>query len=418
MIEMNLLEIISLCFSAIFLVVVISYYVLLFKGHRKNGNMQTHKSISIIIPAHNEERYIAECIRSVQDAVWAGKKQIIVVDDGSVDQTAIIASRFKVILVRTRHRGKSAALNEGLLKAKGFFIAVVDGDSIIEKYSLAQMSCSFSEDVAAATGVVKVKNRKSFLCMWLHIEQLFNSLIRSVFSKVNANITLPGPLSMYRRSALKEIGGFSTEGFSEDADVTIRLIRKGYKAVFCEKSFAYTYMPEDVKGVIRQRMRFSKGTVNLLKRHMKVNNAAIDIYTLPLLLFFYVQAIIMGGINLIQIFSGYGAYFLSKGIIFSFGVLQFLFEWFSLIGFFKWVFSIALGNAPISFLSALVIISALLSYPLYFYAIIKYDGKIDLWHIIPILFMFPFWIFVTFIYLLSIPETFKKNQYNRWKKNE
>ena len=60
--------------------------------------------------------------------------------------------------------------------------------------------------------------------MWFHIEQLYNSLIRLLFSKINANVTTPGPLSVYRKKELMDAGGFSTEGFSEDVDITIRLI--------------------------------------------------------------------------------------------------------------------------------------------------------------------------------------------------
>ncbi|MBI2673170.1 glycosyltransferase family 2 protein [Candidatus Woesearchaeota archaeon] len=223
---------------------------------------------------------------------------------------------------------------------------------------------------------------------------------------------------MYKRKELVEINCFSTEGFSEDADVAIRLIRKGNKVVFSNKSIVHTYMPDDFKGIIRQRSRFARGTINILKRHLKANKLLIDLYTLPLLLFFYIQSIIMGSINLYQIFSGYFLYFISKGIYIDLNVLKFFFEWLSLIGFIKWSGSVILGLAPLTFLSAIVILTSLLSYPRYVYAILKYDKRIDLQHIIPLTFMFPFWVFVTIVYLISIPEVFSKTQYNKWNKNE
>ena len=434
----SVINIISVVISMIFLLIILSYYAILFikvKKQKNNSQDISKSSISIIIPAHNEEKHLAECVSSVINADWSGFKEIIVIDDGSVDKTFKIAESFTELsnksnkyrqlnakihikIIRTKHSGKSASLNLGIKNSKSELIAIVDGDSIIDKFALKHLSIELSQpQVAAATGVVKVKNRNT-MGMWLHIEQLYASLMRSVFSKVNANITTPGPLSMYKREALVSIGLFSTEGFSEDADVAIRLIRKGHKVVFSDNSVVHTYMPDDLKGIIRQRSRFARGTINLLKRHLRANKLIIDLYTLPLLLFFYVQSIIMGSINLYQIFSGYSLYFISKGIYFNFNVFKFFFEWFSLIGFIKWSASVILGLAPLTFLSAIVILTSLLSYPLYLYAVLKYDKKIDFHHIIPIIFMFPFWIFVMLIYLISIPEIFSKNQYNKWKKNE
>jgi len=254
--------------------------------------------------------------------------------------------------------------------------------------------------------------------MWSHIEQLYNSLMRSLLAKINANITTPGPLSVYRRKELSEIGGFSTEGFSEDVDVTIRLIRKGYHVGFAEKAVSETNIPYDVKGFFRQRIRFARGLVNILKRHMQVNTSIIDIYTLPIFLFFYIQAVIMGSFILYQIFSGYFQYFASQGIFLSFSVLKFFFEWLSIVGFARWFLSVILGQTPLTFVTIVGIVSTLLSYPLFIIAIYKFDRKFDLWHLIPFVFMFPFWLMIMAIYILFLPEYFRKRQYNIWKKNE
>lgn len=414
---MNVLEFISILFSAIFFIFVLSYYLLIFIKKRA-ASLPVEGSLTVVIPAHNEEKYIAECISAVLACRFPGKKEIIVVDDGSTDSTFKIASVFrpKIKLIRTKHSGKSASLNIAIARARGDYIAVVDGDSVVDKSSLYELAKELSGGASAATGVVKVKNRSGF-GMWFHIEQLHNSLTRSLFSRINANITTPGPLSMYKRSALLEIGGFSSHGFSEDADITIRLIRRGHKVAFCDSAVSETYMPATVRGAVLQRARFARGTVSLLKRHLAFNKAVIDLYTLPLLLFMYLQAIVMGSINIYLILSGYFANFASKGVYFSFGVVMFFFEWFSLFGFFKWVVSIVSGASPLSFLSAVIIITSLLSYPLYVYAIIKYDRKIDLWHVIPLLFMFPFWLCVMMVYLVCSPEILRKDQFNRWEKN-
>ena len=405
----------------IFLLTVLSYYALIFIKKRKSKPVHKFSSITVIIPAHNEEKYIANAIESVLSADFNGKKQIIVVDDGSIDRTYEIASKFKkngVRVIKTRHLGKSSSLNTALRYAKGDIIAVIDGDSYIQKDALRMMTKELErKDVVAATGIVKVKNRKKFICMWIHIEQLYNSLMRLLFSKIDANIVTPGPLSIYRRKELMQVGGFSTKGFSEDIDVTIRLIRKGYKIGFAEGAVAETNMPYDTKGFLRQRTRFARGILNIFKRHMQLNTTIIDLYTLPLFLFSYVQAVIMGSFTIYQIVSGYNTYFASKAIYFNLSVLKFFFEWFSIVGFVKWFAGILSGQIPLTFVAIVGIVATLLSYPLFFMAIIKFDRKFDLWHLIPIFFMFPFWLLIMVIYILMAPDYFRK-QYNIWKKNE
>jgi len=417
---MTILDKLPMIITIIFFLTLLSYYMLLFLPKKKEKIKDMFKSISVIIPAHNEEEFIGDCIRSVINAKFNGKKQIIVIDDGSKDKTSKIVSKFKdVKLIRTKHSGKSASINKALSITDGDLIAIVDGDSVIEKDSLIEITKELGkENTAGACCIIKVKNRRKFLCIWPHIEQLYNSLIRSILGKVNANVTTPGPLSVYRRKELMEIGGFSTDGFSEDVDITIRLIRKGYKIGFSETAIASTNMPYDIKGFLRQRTRFARGMLNIFKRHLKVNKTMIDLYTLPLLVFAYVQAVIMGSFTLYQIVSGYYTYFFSKGMIFDLSVLRFFFEWFSIVGFIKWTISVFMGSTPLTFIALIGIMSTFLSYPLFFHAIIKYDKKFDIFHLIPIFFMAPFWWFIMIIYIICLPEMLINKQYNIWKKNE
>tara|TARA_Y100000310_G_scaffold212686_1_gene213559 strand:- start:2091 stop:3362 length:1272 start_codon:yes stop_codon:yes gene_type:complete len=404
----------------VFLIIVSSYYVLLFKKTKKPDKVKTYSSVTVIIPAHNEEKYIRECIESVKGADFEGEKEIIVVDDGSIDKTSEIVSSFEGIkLIKSKHSGKSASLNRALMVATGELVAVVDGDSFIHKHSLQEVVNEVGGDnVAAACCPVRVRNRNKFVCIWLHIGEIYFSLLRHLFSKVNANITTPGPLSVYRKKELMDIGGFSTEGFSEDADVTIRLIREGYKIGYAEHAIAETNMPHDFKGFFRQRTRFARGLINLLKRHMQFNNKTIDYYTMPIFLFGYFQAVFMGSLSIYQITTGYYQYFFSKGIYFNFLVLKFLFEWFSVIGFARWMFSIVTGQSALSALAILGIVSTLLTYPLYIISILKFDKKFDFLHFLAIFFMAPFWLVIMGIHIVCIPEYFAKKQDNIWKKNE
>ena len=151
----------------VFLLVILSYYILVFIKPKKPKQERKFASISIIIPAHNEEKYIADAIESALNAYFNGKKQIIIMDDGSIDKTYEIALKYAqrgVEVIRTAHSGKAASLNRALSRAMGDIVAVVDGDSYIHKDALNLMAKELeSGNVAAATGVVKVRNRKKFI---------------------------------------------------------------------------------------------------------------------------------------------------------------------------------------------------------------------------------------------------------------
>ncbi len=419
---MNTGQLVTLSITTVFLLVIFSYYFLLFYTPKPKKKTPALLSLTVIIPAHNEQRYIAPCIASVIAADFSGTKEIIVIDDGSIDATKQIALKFKergVQVISQRHSGKSASINVGLSRAQGEAIAIVDADSVIAKDSLMHMADELrGEKVAAVCGVIGVKNRTKYVNLWAHIEQIYNSLMRSIFAKINANVTTPGPLSMYRKSAVQKIGGFSTQGFSEDVDVTIRLIRAGYHIGFSKNARADTNMPYDIRGFLQQRTRFARGMLDIFKRHLRLNSAMIDLYTLPLLVFIYAQAVIMGSFTLYQIISGYHLYFFSKGIIFNIAVARFFFEWFSIIGFINWAIGIFTGATAVTAVNIIGIMATLLSYPLYFIAILTFDKKIDGYHLLAICFMFPFWLLIMMLYIICLPEIFRKKQYNIWKKNE
>ncbi len=422
---MSILAILANIITIIFFLVVLSYYILIFIKPKNKKVGRTGKSITIIIPAYNEEKYIKNCISATIKADFNGQKDIIVVDDGSRDKTILEIKKaiqgkpnnVSVKLIKLKHGGKSNAINTALKYANSDLIAIVDADSIIAKDSLIELAKVLSpKEYAGACGVIKLKNKKKFISLWVHIEQLYNSLIRMLFSKIHANIVTPGPLSMYKRKALESIGGFSTKGFSEDVDVTIRLIRKGYKIAFSEKSITETNMPYTIKGFIMQRTRFAKGWLNIFKKHMRIRNTIIDIYSLPLMLFTYMQGVIMGIVTIYNIIHGYILYFSSKEIIFSGEVLRYFLEWFSIAGVIRWITNIINGSTELSVLVAISIIVTLLTYPLFLIAIIKYEKKLTLRHLIPLLFMSPFWLVIMIIYIINLPEYFKKHQYNIWEK--
>ncbi len=416
------LNLITLLIQVLFTITLISYFILLFYPKRKIKSEIKFDSITIIIPVHNEEKYIQDCIKSVKLANFNGTKKIFVINDGSSDKSF---DKIKEMIddidlvLDLPHQGKSSSINSALELIDTQLFAIVDGDSLINKDSLNILSKELEQkNVAAATTVIKVKNTNKLICIWLHLEQLYNSLIRELQAKINANITTPGPLSIYRTNIIKEIGGFSTKGYAEDMDIAVRLIRAGKKVNFSSSTYASTNMPYTFKEFSRQRKRFCQGVINIFSKHLQINNLIIDIYTFPILLFSYFQAVIMGSLTLYKIINGYNIYFIQKGVILSYESIRFLFNWISISGFINWTIKILSGNEPLTTISFLGLISTFMTIPLFIIAIIKYDKRINFKHIIAITFMNTFWLIVMFYQVISFPEFFNKKRMNIWKKNE
>lgn len=398
--------------------ITFSYYLLLFYKPKRRKADRSFSSVTVIVPAHNEQRYIEACLLSIIKAEFKGEKEIIVVDDGSTDATAEIVSRIKTVtLIRQPHRGKAATINMAIAKAKGELVAIIDGDTEIDANTLEVMRKDLEQEKTAGTTCpVGVKNRNVGLLMWLHVEALYVSLLRSIMTKVNANIINSGQCGMFRKKELVECGGFSTFGLSEDMDIAIRLVRAGYHLALSEGTMAHTNMPDNFAWFWQQRLRWFRGSLNNVMRHTRLNTGIIDLYSMPLVIYGYVQSLIMGGFTLYKIMDGYWAHVQASGQFLNWTIVAFLIDWVSAVGIVKWTFRLMSGALPFTPVDLIGAIGSILSYPLFVIAIIKFDKKFDVNHIIPILFMAPLWWLCMIVQVICIPELFNKKRYNIWTK--
>lgn len=406
------------CITVLFFLVIFSYYVLVFrKPHRPNVD-RAFKSLTIVVTAHNEEPYIAAALRSAIAADFAGEKEIVCIDDGSLDRTAEIAAQFpQVRLIRKPHTGKSASMNLALAEAKGEVVAFLDGDSEMSANTMVEMARNIEQhNFVGTTCPVLVKNRNKSIFMWLHIDSMYASFLHLILAKVNANIVNSGQCGMFRKKELMESGGFCVNSLNEDMELAIRLVRLGYHLGFTEGTVSYTNMPEDFGWFVRQRVRWMRGGINVLTQHLRLSSTLIDLYTMPLLVFGYVQAVVMTSFTFYQIGLGYWTYFASQGHFVSLDVARFLLDWCSITGLLRWSFGFFSGDTPVTAINVIGAMASLLSYPLFVFAIVKFDRKIDLFHIIPLCFMAPFWWLIACIQIISLPEIFHKPRPNVWTK--
>lgn len=239
------------------------------------ANSSYQPFVSVIIAAYNEEKVIAKTIRSILDSNYR-EFEVIVVDDGSKDDTSkVIQETFykhpKVRLIQKENGGKSSAMNLGFQKSRGEIIVTLDADTIIAQDAISLMIRHFEDhNVAAVSGNVKVGNRRNLLTTWQHVEYItgFN-LERRAFDELNCITVVPGAIGAWRKKNVVESGYLSEDTLAEDTDLTITFLREEHRIVYEERAYAYTESPEDVKSLIKQRYRWSYGTLQCLWKHRK-----------------------------------------------------------------------------------------------------------------------------------------------------
>lgn len=413
---MDLTTTVSHGFAAVGLGISALHGALILWPERSPGPGAPPATLTVVVPAHNEAAGIADCLRSLQAAAFVGHRAIVVVDDGSGDDTARIAEGFGVTVIRTEHLGKARAINAALRVSHGELVAVVDADSVIAPDALVEAAARFTApEVAAVCATVKVRNRRALLGMWLHIEQLFNSVLRAAFAKVNATIVTPGPLSVYRRAALDRVGGFSPDGYSEDVDIALRLIAAGYRVAAAPRAISETTMPVSARGFVRQRLRFTHGWIHVFRAHLRPGRTAATLLALPLALYGFVQSVVMSALMTSALAGAYAEEVARQGSLVQPAPLFVLYR-LSVYGLLSWIHAVATHPHALTPWVAAQLVASVLPYPIYLYAIARFDRRIDVWHVIPLVFMFPFWLVVMLLHVAAVPAVWAAVPRNRWTK--
>jgi cellulose synthase/poly-beta-1,6-N-acetylglucosamine synthase-like glycosyltransferase len=231
--------------------------------------------ISILIPAYNEQENIAATVESIASSIYP-KREIIVIDDGSTDRTskevqgAIRRCAGEDIqLLQIENGGKARALNTGLFHAKHEIIVVLDADAVLDRKALYYFARHFADpSVGAVAGKVCTTRHAGLLDMFQTLEYAVGQNIdKTAFSGVGAVGIVPGPAGAWRRAALDEAGGFSTETLVEDQDMTLTLLRQGKRVVYEPRVIAYTETPSTLRDFLKQRFRWVYGTMQCFWKH-------------------------------------------------------------------------------------------------------------------------------------------------------
>lgn len=234
--------------------------------------------LSVIIAAYNEERVIGSTIQHLLASQYEGVLELIIIDDGSQDQTAEVVQEWiansslknrTIILMHQANSGKAMALNHAIEAASHEFIVTLDGDTMVTPQALATLVIPFQDPlVGAISGHIRVGNSLHWLGRFQQIEYEFAFEInRRAQDFLHCITVVPGALSAFRRSALLEAGLLKTETLAEDTDLTLQLHRLGWEVTYAPCALADTEAPATIKALLSQRFRWAFGTLQCLWKH-------------------------------------------------------------------------------------------------------------------------------------------------------
>jgi cellulose synthase/poly-beta-1,6-N-acetylglucosamine synthase-like glycosyltransferase len=287
------------------------------KSARSRETADYFPSVAIVVPAYNEGVVIERCVRSLAASDYPSF-EVVVVDDGSSDQTVDIVAGLQlenVRVVRQDNAGKAAALNTGVEQSDSEVVVMVDADTLFEAETLRRLVRRFADPaVAAVSGNTKVGNRTGWLGRWQHIEYVIGfNLDRRMYDVLECTPTVPGAAGAFRRDVLAQVGGVPTDTLAEDTDLTLAIGRTGRRVVYAEDARAWTEAPASLSALWRQRYRWSFGTMQAVFKHRDAvvsrdpRDRRIGRRALPYMLLF--QIALPAVSPMIDLFAVYGLVF-------------------------------------------------------------------------------------------------------------
>ncbi|MCI4361201.1 MAG: glycosyltransferase, partial [Thermoplasmata archaeon] len=237
-----------------------------------------HPSVSIVMPAFNEERWIAESIRHADVAAgkYPGPVEIIVGNDGSTDRTSELARRAieglqhaRGLVVDLPHAGKSNGLNGALALATGEIVIRLDADTFIsDRLGFSAIIPHFSDpEVGGVQGSIHPRQRKGWTRKLRALEIAWGHYFqRPAVMGARSGEVIDGLFSAFRRKDLVALGGWVPWN-GEDTELSMRIQRLGYRVRLEFGARAYEDVPEDYAALRRQRVRWARGMLMANGQH-------------------------------------------------------------------------------------------------------------------------------------------------------
>ncbi|MCX7832301.1 MAG: glycosyltransferase family 2 protein, partial [Actinobacteria bacterium] len=263
-----------------------------------------NEPVTILIAARNEEEKISDTLKYIKNQDYDGEISVILVDNGSTDNTAKVAEKaaeklgLKLKVIKEPKPGKANALNAGLKYIDTEYFATVDADTLLHKLAIKNIVSrilSAPPDCCAVAGHVLVRNSRKNLMTRLQEWDYFIGIasIKRMQGLYQGTLVAQGAFSLYKTQKVKEVGGWP-DMIGEDIVLTWKLFEKGCRVYFEPLAVAFTEVPEKLKAFQRQRSRWARGMIEGLKiappwtqkSWFAIYLTALDFF-IPLIDFFY-----------------------------------------------------------------------------------------------------------------------------------
>ncbi|MEM4318405.1 MAG: glycosyltransferase [Candidatus Pacearchaeota archaeon] len=373
------------------------FIFLILRKKEKINYEEIKEDVSFLIPAKNAQETIRKCIYSVINQDYSGKINIVVVNDGSTDNTEKIVREIskeiknkknrKIFLLCRESQGRKAfAVNYGLKfifeKIKTPYIAILDADSFIHKNALKDMLPRLKEKTMCVISPISVYNRNNLLTKLQLIEYTMSYFFRELLGKIDSLCIAPA-FSLFRTEFFLKYGIYDTNAITEDFEIALRIKAKGYKIAMSNFK-VYTIVPEKLGSLRKQRIRWGYGEIyNFFKyKHLLFSgkHGMFGIFFMPIIF----------GLGLILIMLGF---FIMVYLIIS--SLNNLIHYISI----GWIpnldlkinlFSLSLFFADLKII--LIIISIIISSFFFIYAYKYRKEKINFLHFLIYMFVYSFFL--------------------------
>lgn len=258
--------------------------LLLDRKPRRN-EIAEYPPLTVLVAAYNEAQGIADTLTSLARQDYPGTLEVLVLNDGSTDDTAAIVRDLLETLPLPAHmhfrlldfginRGKAIALNDGLHAATHELIVTLDGDCWLRANGLSRIVArllSDPEGTTAIAGAVMVRNSRVNLLTRAQEWDYFHGIaaVKRMQAMYHGTLVAQGAFSLYRRDALLEVGGWP-DCVGEDIVVSWALLERGHRIGYAADAFAFTNVPERVRQFALQRKRWSRGLMEAFRYHWRL----------------------------------------------------------------------------------------------------------------------------------------------------
>lgn len=238
-------------------------------------------SLSILMPAYNEEDLIEESIESTLELDYPDF-ELIVIDDGSTDSTLEKVKKYEdgenvKVVEMEENGGKAAALNEGIKHSDSKYIAVQDADSRLEDALAERAIAKIESDpgLGAVIGSIRSFEHASFIQRLQRIQYRLTNFYRSLMAQIDTLDVTPGAFSVYRKADVEDVGGFDVGNPTEDLEMAWKLREKGKSIDMVFGDYSSTHYPQSFKGLYNQRVRWKRGSIvnSIRYRHMFLDSS-------------------------------------------------------------------------------------------------------------------------------------------------